>query len=321
MTELSEDDAGLGEATGLPRTRLVEARSLGTRTAARVYLKLESEMPTGSFKVRGALHALATNLRQRPIPEVVAASTGNHGAAVAWAARRLGVRARIFLPRDPNPVKRANVAGLGAAIVEEGRDLADAGDAAAAYASRTGAYFLNDATDPDLPGGPAAIADEIVADLPDVDAIYVPVGDTALIRAVAGRAKELKRTIRIVGVQSERAPAYVLSWRQGAAVPTATADTIADGLATRTPIADNVRAIRSLVDDMRLVSDDAIVDAIGTLLVAEHIVAEPAGAAALAALLDEPAPASPRRIVLLITGCNVTPAILRQAIARVTDVV
>ncbi len=246
---MSERDAPRREATGLPRTRLVEARSLGERTTDRVFLKLESEMPTGSFKVRGALRALAANVRRGPIAEVIASSTGNHGAAVAWAAQRLGVRARIFLPRDPNPVKRANIAGFGAEIAEEGDDLAAATVAATAYAARTGAYFLNDATDPDLPEGPAAIAEEIVADLPDVDAIYVPVGDTALIRAVAERAKQLKPAIRIVGVQSERAPSYVLSWRQGIAVPTATADTIAEGLAKRTPIAHNVRRVRSLAHD------------------------------------------------------------------------
>src|SRR5205809_7451960 len=111
MTLASRRDA---TPNGLPRTRLVEARSLGARTSDRVYLKLESEMPTGSFKVRGALHALAANLQRRPIAEVIGASTGNHGAAVAWAAQRLGVRARIFLPRNPNPIKRANIANLGA---------------------------------------------------------------------------------------------------------------------------------------------------------------------------------------------------------------
>src|SRR5689334_17498647 len=134
MTWLSEHDPAHGRGTnGLPRTRLVEARSLGARTADRVYLKLESEMPTGSFKVRGALHALTANLRRRPIAEVIGASTGNHGAAVAWAARRLGVPARIFLPRDPNPIKRANIASLRAEIVEVGDDLTGATEAATAY--------------------------------------------------------------------------------------------------------------------------------------------------------------------------------------------
>lgn len=280
-----------------------------------MYLKLESELPTGSFKVRGALHALTVNLARRPIAEVVASSTGNHGAAVAWAARRLGVRATIFLPRDPNPVKKANIVRLGAAVVEEGSDLAAAFAAATAHAARTGAFFLNDATDPDLPEGPAAIAGEVIEDLPAVDAIYVPVGDTALVRGVALRAKALKPAVRIVGVQAERAPSYYLSWRQGGAVTTPDADTIADGLATRTPDESNVRAIRGLVDDMRLVSDEAMIAAIGTLLFGEHVVAEPAAAAATAAFLAEREPGDrPRTVVLLVTGCNVAPQVLRRAV-------
>jgi threonine dehydratase len=276
-------------------------------SAASVFLKLESEMPTGSFKVRGALHALARNLERRRIDEVIASSTGNHGAAVAYAARQLGVRATIFLPLNPNPVKRANIEALGAAVHLEGRDLAEAFVAASRYAARTGAFFLNDATDPDIPIGAGTIADEIFADLPAVDAIYVPVGDTALIRGVARRAKALGQ-VRIVGVQASRAPAYYLSWTAGTVVDTPDADTIADGLATRTPDARNVAEIRALVDEMRLVSEEAMLDAMRVLRTQENVVAEPSGAASVAAFLAEPARSERRTIVLLITGRNVNRA-------------
>lgn len=299
----------------LPRPRLIEAPSLSRRTSDRVFLKLESDMPTGSFKVRGALHALSVNAGRRAIAEVVASSTGNHGAAVAWAAQRLGIRATIFLPRGPNPVKRDSIVRLGARVVEHGCDLAEACDGATAHASRTGAFFLNDATDPELPEGPAAIADEVIADLPDVDALYVPVGDTALIRGVGARARVLKPSVRIVGVQAEAAPSYYHSWRAGRATPSATADTIADGLATRTPIEENVQAIRTLVHDMRLVSEDAMIAAVGRLLLDERVVAEPSAAATVAALLAESRSDRPRHVVLLITGCNIAPDLLRTAIA------
>ena len=304
------------------RTRLVEAESLA-RGADRVYLKLESEQPTGSFKVRGALYALRANGERRaasgepPIAEVVASSTGNHGAAVAWAAQRAGIRATIFLPRNPNPVKRANILRQGAAVVEHGADLVDAFDAAAAHAARTGAFFLNDPTDEDLPNGPGEIAAELIEDLPHLDAIYVPVGDTALIRGVAARAKALKPSIRIIGVQAETAPAYYRSWKEGRVVTTATSDTIADGLATRTPVAANVDTIRRLVDDMRVVSDAAMIEAMGALLLGEHLVAEPSAAATVAAYRAEPidGSSSPRTVALLITGCNATAEVLRQAVA------
>jgi threonine dehydratase len=299
----------------ISRTPLVEARSLSGAHAeglGRVFLKLETELPTGSFKARGALYGLSVALERRAAAgqnrrsaAVVASSTGNHGAAVAWAAQRLGVAATIFLPRNPNPVKKANIAQFGATIVEEGSDLVAAFQAASRFADSTGGFFLNDATDPDLPQGPATIADEIVEDLPEVDVIYVPVGDTALIRGVGARAKSLKPSIRIVGVQAEQAPSYFLSWKSGCVETTDTADTIADGLATRIPEAQNVRAIRQCVDDMRLVSEASMKAAIERLYRDEGIVAEPAAASTVAALLN--AGPADGVTVLLITGKNVAP--------------
>src|SRR5437870_268507 len=135
----------------LPQTRLVVAPSVSPRSGGNVYLKLETDLPTGSFKPRGALYALSVNLARRKVREVVASSTGNHGAAVAYAAKLLGVRATIFLPENPNPVKRRRIEELGATLVEAGEDITDASLAAIQYAERTGAFFLNDASDPDVP--------------------------------------------------------------------------------------------------------------------------------------------------------------------------
>jgi len=299
----------------LQRTRLVAAPSLERIGGPPVYLKLESELPTGSFKVRGALWALHANLPRRGLTEVVASSTGNHGAAVAYAAKQLGIKARIFLPENSNPVKKANIARQGAEIVERGTmDLAAAWQAAADYAQRKGVFFLNDADDPDLPAGPGTIAYEILEALPATATIYVPMGDTALIRGVADAAKQSSNQVRIVGVQAERAPSYVLSWKAGHTVPTDTCDTIADGLATRTPLAANVNAIRELVDEVVLVSEQEMLNAIGRLALEEHVIAEPAGAAATAALLKSSAAAA-GPAVILVTGANVAPAVLRQAIS------
>lgn len=235
-----------------PITRLIAAPSLSRLTGSKVYLKLESELPTGSFKPRGALYALAANLARRKIKEVVASSTGNHGAAVAFAAKLLHVPATIFLPENPNPVKRKRIAELGAKAVEEGsQDLAAAFQKAQAYASqKPDVFFLNDATDPDLPAGPATIGGEILDQLSSANVIYVPMGDTALIRGLASAVKQRSPNVRIVGVQAERAPSYFLSWKQGKVIETESCDTIADGLATRTPEAANVNSIRELVDEV-----------------------------------------------------------------------
>jgi threonine dehydratase len=294
----------------LPVTPVVAASSLSCGTAP-VFLKLETNLPTNSFKPRGALYALATNLSHRKIAEVTASSTGNHGAAVAYAGKMLGVPATIFLPSNPNPVKREKIRELGARILESGAaDLAQSFQDAAEYSRRPEMYFLNDATDPDLPAGPGTIGLEIADQVPEVSTIYVPMGDTALIRGLAAAAKQLIPRVKIVGVQAERAPSYYLSWKRGISVPTDTCDTCADGLATRTPDADNVRAIRELVDDVMLVSEEQMLNAIRYLYEHEGVLAEPAGAAATAAFLANPARDGPT--VLLVSGANISQEVRRQ---------
>ena len=278
-----------------------------------VHLKLETELPTGSFKPRGALYALATNLARCQVEEVTASSTGNHGAAVAFAAKTLGVRATIFLPSNPNPVKRRKIGDLGAKIVESASaDLAGAFQQASAYSARPGVYFLNDATDRDVPVGTATIGLEIVQQIPTVSTVYVPIGDSALIRGIASAVKQLVPGARVIGVQAERASSYYLSWKEGRVVPTETCDTCADGLATRTPESANVQAIRELVDDIVLVSEDQMLRAIAHLYKEEGVLAEPAGAAAAAAFLAN-LPRYGGCVVLLVTGANIADDVKQRA--------
>jgi threonine dehydratase len=296
-------------------TRLVSAESLAQRGGAHVYLKIESDLPTGSFKPRGALNALLTTAAQRDVPGVVAASTGNHGAAVAYAARIAKVGATIFLPENPNPVKRARIVALGAKVVERGA-MGESGvsEGAAEFAREHGHYFLDDASDPLVPAATATIASEILDEIPAPDVIFVPMGDTALIRGVAAEAKRRHPGVRIIGVQAEQAPAYVRSWQQGEVVVPDTCDTIADGLASLHPLEANVIAIRELVDEVRLVSESELLDAIRILLLDEHVVAEAAGAAATAAFLQASSAYADAEIVLLITGANLSPEVLRRAV-------
>ncbi len=295
-------------------TRLAEADALSRATGKRVHLKLETELPTASFKVRGAMWALSERLKREEVREVVASSTGNHGAAVAYAAQKLGVVATIFLPENCNPVKRDRIAKLGATIVERGKDITDAFDEVKRYAKERGAYFLNDAMDVVLPAGPGTIGMEILEQAPDTEAIYVPMGDTALIRGIAAATRQISPRVKIVGVQSERAPAYALSWGQGEAICTETCDTIADGLATRTTFAENVVAIRELVDDVVLISEEHMVVAIGRLLFEEQVLAEPSGAASTAALLLKPQ-IDADKIALVVSGANISKEVLQRAIA------
>ncbi len=301
-------------------TRLVPAERMGRDSHTQpkgshtqIYLKLETELPTGSFKPRGALYALMKNLEQRSIKGVVAASTGNHGAAVAYAARLAKLPATIFLPQSPNPIKRARIVGLGATVKEVesiGQSLADA---AAAFAQEHDYYFLNDASDELVPVGTATIAAEILDELPTPDVIIVPMGDTALIRGVAAEAKGRHPAVRIIGVQAAQAPSYVRSWQEGRVITTDTCNTIADGLATCVPLEPNVRTIRELVDEVSLVSEEELLQGIRTLLFEEHLVAEAAGAAATAAFLQNPTAYAGRTVVLLVTGSNIPHELLSQA--------
>lgn len=294
-------------------TRLIAAPYLSRMTGKNVHLKLETELPTGSFKVRGAIWALAQRTKKGMVEEVVASSTGNHGAAVAYAAKRFGIKAKIFLPANCNPVKRGRIAALGARMVESGGgDLASAFELAAEYAKQPGVFFLNDATDKDLPAGPATIGCEILEQLPAASAMFVPMGDTALIRGVAAATRQIAPRVKIIGVQAERAPAYYLSWKEAKVVGTKTCDTIADGLATRTPEAENVLGVKSLVDDIVLVSEEQMLRAIELLLIEEHVLSEPAGAASTAALLRSSADCGDRP-VLVVSGANISRQVLGQA--------
>ena len=301
-------------------TRLLHAESLAQRSGANVYLKIESDLPTGSFKPRGALNALLTTAAQRTVPGVVAASTGNHGAAVAYAARIAKVGATIFLPENPNPVKRARILALGAKIIERG-DMGGSATSedAAEFAREHGHYFLDDASDPLVPVGTATIAAEIFDEIPEPDISFIPMGDTALIRGVASEAKRRHSGVRIVGVHAEQAPAYVRSWQQGRVVLPDKCDTIADGLASLRPLESNVTAIRELVDEVRLVSESELLDAIRILLLDEHVVAEAAGAAATAAFLQDPSAFADAKVVLLLTGANLSPEVLRRAVMQTGD--
>ena len=293
-------------------TRLVPAERIGRETNTRIYLKLETDLPTGSFKPRGAIYALMKTLQQRSIKGVVAASTGNHGAAVAYAAHLAKLPATIILPQSPNPIKRARIVALGANIEEVEWKPESLGSAAAAFAEEHNYYFLNDAVDELVPVGTATIGAEILDELPEPDVIIVPMGDTALVRGLAAEAKRAFSGVKIVGVQAAQAPSYVRSWQENRVVTTETCDTIADGLATYFPLAPNVRAIRELVDEVVLVSEDELLNGIRTLLFDEHVVAEPAGAAALAAYLQNRTAYAGRSVVLLVTGSNIPDELLRH---------
>jgi threonine dehydratase len=300
----------------VPESRLVGASKLSKQSGGWAYLKLESEGPTGSFKVRGAYCAIDSRQKQSDgkLPGVVTSSTGNHGAAVACAAFMQHIPVRVYLPENPNPAKKARIMEFGAEIVEVGKFLEETRRHAAKFAAESGWSDVVDGTDPDMLPGTATIACEILDKLTHVDVIFVPVGDSTLIRGVAFAAKQLRPEVKIVGVQAERAPAYALSFAKGHAISTDASDTIADGLAVCDALEENVRQMAGLVDEFVLVSEDEMLGAVRHLLLEEHIIAEPAGAATTAAFLKSGAAYAKKTAVLLVTGANVTEEILLRAL-------
>jgi threonine dehydratase len=315
-TDLADHAAALRLVrTRFEPTRLLRSGALSKQLGTDVYLKLESELPTGSFKVRGAYYALWQEQQRATVAEVVAASTGNHGAAVAWAARELGVAAGIFVPVGANRTKTARIESLGARLTEVGADIEDARRAAERHAADAGAFLLDDATNADVPVGAGTIGLEVLDQLPNCATVIVPVGDSALIRGIAAAMKSRRRTVRVIGVQAATAPSYHDSWRSGRVITTATANTIADGLATTTPTAANVADVRSLVDDMILVTDRDMLDAMRWLRDNDAVVAEPAGAAAVAALRrTSRSPRGP--VVAIVSGGNVAPELAAELTSR-----
>jgi threonine dehydratase len=299
----------------LTPTRLVRAESLKAVSGAQVWLKLEIENPTGTFKVRGALNAVNCRLQKSRFDGVVTSSTGNHGAAIAFAAREMNIQSRIYLPENPNPVKRDRIAKLGAEIVEAGKDLEESREHAARFSKESGWPLIVDVDDPHIAAGAATIACEILEQHPSTDVIVVPVGDSNLIRGVAYAAKQIRPSVRIIGVQAEKAPAYYQSWKEHRSLSTESADTVADGLSTRTTTEENVRQLIDLVDDIRLVSEEEMLRAIAFLLINEHTLGEPAGAASTAALLKSGKEFAGRNAALLVSGANIAPDVLRRAVA------
>jgi threonine dehydratase len=301
----------------VPVSRLIRAESLSNATGANVFLKLECEGPTGSFKLRGAYCAIWSRLQREKIPGVVTSSTGNHGAATAFAASRLGLPVRIYLPKNPNPTKRDRIAKQGAEIVEVGEYLEETRQHAAKFAAESGWFNLVDGIEADMLLGTATITAEVIEQLPEVDTIFIPVGDSTLIQGAAFAAKSLQPAVRVIGVQAAQAPAYALAFGKGHGLSTDTSDTIADGLAVRDALEENVREIRKFVDAFILVSEKEMLSAIRDLHLNEKILAEPAGAATTAALLKSSDAYKRKNVALLVTGANITEEHFQRALKEI----
>jgi threonine dehydratase len=286
-------------------TPLLRSPWLSEHCAAEVYLKLENLQITGSFKVRGALYKLkrlGPAVRER---EILTVSAGNHGRAVAYGAELFHARATIIVPRTAAPTKIEAIARHRVSLLLVGEDYDEAEQQAREMAARSGALFISPYNDPDIICGQGTIALEMLEALPQLDALLVPTGGGGLLAGVALAARALNPRIAIFGVQSENSPAMYESFRAGHLVTVQERETLADGLAGNIePDSITFPIIRHYVDDIVLVSERAIREAIVLLLKHEHHVVEGAGAVGVAALLESPRDFG-RKIGVILTGSNI----------------
>jgi threonine dehydratase len=296
----------------LPPTPSLEPVELAAALGCRVVLKCENLNPTGAFKVRGGVNLLASldpALRARG---VVAASTGNHGQSVAYAARLFGIAATIFMPEAANPLKVASTASLGAKVIQTGRDFDAARLAAEDHASRHGQRYVHSANEPLLVAGVGTAALELLEFAPDIDVLFVPVGGGSGVLGAGTVARAVNPAIRVVGVQAQGAPAVYRSWRERRRVVTDDVSTFAEGLATREPFAMTLDLLPRLVDEIVLVSDEEIAVAIRLLIKTARQVAEGAGAAATAAAMAQKHDLVGTKVGLIVSGGNITTAQLSR---------
>ena len=315
MIQLTDIQAAATRLQGqLLRTPCVASRTLSDITGAQVFLKFENLQFTASFKERGACNKLAQLTTQERQCGVVAMSAGNHAQGVAYHAQRLGLRAVIVMPRFTPGVKVERTRGFGAELVLHGDTLEEASAHALALAAQQGMIFIHPYDDAEVVAGQGTVALEMLQEVPDLDMLVVAVGGGGLIAGMATAAKALKPGIEIVGVQSARFPAMVNAIK-GTQHPQG-ASSIAEGIAVGTPGIIPQAIIARLVDDLLLVDEGDIEQAIVMLLEVEKTLVEGAGAAGLAALLKYPERFKGKRVGLVLCGGNIDPLLLAAIIER-----
>lgn len=294
-------------------TPCVESRTLGQIVGAQVFLKFENLQFTASFKERGALNKLLA-LHAQGVKGVIAASAGNHAQGVAHHAQRLGLRAVIVMPRHTPTVKVERTLGFGAEVVLHGETFDEARDHALALGEAQGLAFVHPFDDPLVIAGQGTIGLEMLRAQPDLDTLVIAVGGGGLISGIATAVRALKPSVRIVGVQTVRFPA-MFNAVKGTAHPQG-ASTIAEGIAVGQPGRITRELVRTLVDDLVLVDEGDIEQAIVMLLEIEKTLVEGAGAAGLAALLKDRAAFEGRKVGLVLCGGNIDPMLLQAIIGR-----
>lgn len=314
LVGLAEVRAARELLAGVARvTPVEESRALSGRVGGPVFLKCENLQRTGSFKIRGAYVRIARLPPGERARGVVAASAGNHAQGVALAARLLAARATVFMPEGAPLPKLEATTGYGADVRLGGRTVDEALVAARASADATGAVLVHPFDHPDVIAGQGTVGLEVLDQCPDVRTVLVPCGGGGLVSGIAVAVKALRPDVRVVAVQAEGAAAWPASLAAGHPVPLPALHTMADGIAVGCPGTVTFGHVAALVDDVVAVSDEALSRALLHCLERAKLLAEPAGVAAVAALMEVPGGYEPP-VVAVLSGGNIDPLLLLKVI-------
>jgi threonine dehydratase len=296
-------------------TPLYAYPALSELVGAETWVKHENHQPIGAFKVRGGVNLVSRLDERERRRGVVTASTGNHGQSISFAGRLFGVRAVVCVPAGANPVKLASMRALGGELVEHGRDFDEARENAEALAAEHGYRYIHSGNEPHLIAGVGTHTLEILEEQPEIDVVIVPIGGGSGAAGACIAAKSIRSSIEVIGVQSDAAPAAYRSWASRSLLEDRMA-TRAEGLATRVAFELPQQILWEQLDDFVLVGEDDLERAV--LLMLEHTrnLAEPAGAAPLAAALELRDRLAGKRVALILSGGNISPDHLREILAR-----
>lgn len=301
--------AGAVEVTDFDRSR-----TLSEMFSAKVWLKRENLQFTGSFKERGALNKLLTLNKQERSKGVIAMSAGNHAQGVAYHAQRLGIPAFIVMPEPTPTVKVENTRGHGATVILKGNQLEESAEFAHEYGREHGLTFVHPYDDPLVIAGQGTIALEMLGEVPDLDVLVVPIGGGGLISGISIAAKAIRPEIEVIGVQARLYPSMYNAIR-GEDLPMR-GDTLAEGIAVKSPGKITTPIVRKFVDDFVLVSEAQLERAVSLLIGIEKTVVEGAGAAGLAAMIAQPQRFKGRKVGLVLCGGNIDTRLLASVLTR-----
>jgi threonine dehydratase len=299
----------------LKRTHLTFYKRLSDELQASLYVKHDNHLPTNSFKVRGAVNFMAHVSPEIEKQGIIAATRGNHGLAVAWAAQGRGIFCNAVVPENNNPDINAEILSYGAQLIEHGSDFYEAQDYCEELAENTGMFHLRQGNDPYLITGIGTMGLEIFDELPDVDIILMPIGGGTGCSALAKVIEGINPKVELIGVEAERMPSFYESWKQDRIVVVASAETAAEGLAARSVFEVPFFILKDNIKDVILLSEDELLGGVRIALSYTRNLAEVAGAATLAAAFKIKDRLKGKKVVAVMTGGNLNLSHLAQVLS------